>query len=75
MNFPVTMTSTARSLEMLEDKKLHLSFIIETYGSQKNSADSEIVRAILLKDDYMPALQSMLQQHCADQHVRRRRQC
>ncbi|KAG7376077.1 CDK5 regulatory subunit associated protein 1 [Phytophthora pseudosyringae] len=57
MNFP----SNVRSLEELEDEELEQqqqrlrSFFIETYGCQMNSADSEIVRAILLEDGYIPA--------------------
>ncbi|CAI5741893.1 unnamed protein product [Hyaloperonospora brassicae] len=57
MNFPVPMLGTVRSLEELADEQLRQrrSFIIETYGCQMNSADSEIVRAILLRDGYVPA--------------------
>ncbi|GAB9468451.1 Cdk5 regulatory subunit-associated protein 1 [Globisporangium polare] len=62
MNFPAT--GAIRSLEELEDEQLqHESennaqrkFFIETYGCQMNSADSEIVRAILLEHRYTPAL-------------------
>lgn len=55
MNFPAI-----RSLEELEDEQfLHENqqrkFFIETYGCQMNSADSEIVRAILLENQYTPA--------------------
>ncbi|KAF1784976.1 Methylthiotransferase/radical SAM-type protein [Phytophthora cactorum] len=56
MNFPVAPTNV-RSLEELEEQQtmLHRSFFIETYGCQMNSADSEIVRAILLEGGYTPA--------------------
>ncbi|CEG38912.1 cdk5 regulatory subunit-associated protein 1 [Plasmopara halstedii] len=50
MNIP----SPIRSLEEIE--KTHTcSFFIETYGCQMNQADSDIVRAILLKHGYTPA--------------------
>lgn len=53
MNFP----SSVQSLEEIEkqQEKICRSFYIETYGCQMNSADSEIVRAIFLKDGYTPA--------------------
>ncbi|KAK1946418.1 CDK5 regulatory subunit-associated protein 1 [Phytophthora citrophthora] len=55
MNFPVP-PSTVRSLEDLdEQQQRQRSFFIETYGCQMNSADSEIVRAILLEGGYAPA--------------------
>ncbi|GMF34138.1 unnamed protein product [Phytophthora lilii] len=57
MNFPVPPDSV-RSLEELEEQQQqqrHRSFFIETYGCQMNSADSEIVRAILLEDGYTTA--------------------
>lgn len=57
MNFPVAPT-TVRSLEELEEENQTMcrrSFFIETYGCQMNSADSEIVRAILLESGYTSA--------------------
>lgn len=57
MNFPVA-PSSVRSLEELEEQAQEArvcSFFIETYGCQMNSADSEIVRAILLEGGYSPA--------------------
>ncbi|KAG1710376.1 hypothetical protein DVH05_017378 [Phytophthora capsici] len=55
MNFPVP-PSTVRSLEDLDElQQRQRSFFIETYGCQMNSADSEIVRAILLDGGYTPA--------------------
>ncbi|ETP52314.1 hypothetical protein F442_02620 [Phytophthora nicotianae P10297] len=56
MNFPVPPTNM-RSLEELEEEQTlrRRSFFIETYGCQMNSADSEIVRAILLDNGYTPA--------------------
>lgn len=51
MNFPTAV----RSLEELEEQAVPRSFYIETYGCQMNSADSEIVRAILLEHRYVPA--------------------
>ncbi|KAH7468452.1 hypothetical protein KRP22_012089 [Phytophthora ramorum] len=51
MNFP----SNVRSLQELEEMAPRRSFFIETYGCQMNSADSEIVRAILLEGGYAPA--------------------
>ncbi|RLN93288.1 hypothetical protein BBJ28_00007903 [Nothophytophthora sp. Chile5] len=54
MNFPAAM-SDVRALEELEPRR---SFFVETYGCQMNSADSEIVRAILLADGYEPAASS-----------------
>ncbi|TMW67745.1 hypothetical protein Poli38472_007417 [Pythium oligandrum] len=54
MNFPANQT--IRSLEELEqEQNRKRSFFIETYGCQMNSADSEIVRAILLESGYEPA--------------------
>ncbi|DAZ99009.1 TPA: hypothetical protein N0F65_011264 [Lagenidium giganteum] len=54
MSFP--MHESVRSLEELEAAaNAERSFYIETYGCQMNSADSEIVRAILLEDGYQPA--------------------
>ncbi|KAF1315737.1 Cdk5 regulatory subunit-associated protein 1, partial [Globisporangium splendens] len=56
MNFPAT--GTIRSLEELEEEaqqQQKRKFFIETYGCQMNSADSEIVRAILLENKYEPA--------------------
>lgn len=60
MNFPTP--GAIRSLEELEDEQLQhennnaqRKFFIETYGCQMNSADSEIVRAILLDHQYTPA--------------------
>ncbi|KAJ0408647.1 hypothetical protein ATCC90586_006348 [Pythium insidiosum] len=57
MNFPAN--TRVRTLEELEAAAATSaktpSFFIETYGCQMNSADSEIVRAILLKNGYTPA--------------------
>ena len=55
VNFSVTTTSVARYLKTLKDKHQRRYIIIETYDCQMNSASSEIVRAVLLKDSYMPA--------------------
>ncbi|KAF4321517.1 hypothetical protein BBO99_00001030 [Phytophthora kernoviae] len=55
MNFPVA-PNRIRSLEEMEmEQQEQRSFFIETYGCQMNSADSEIVRAILLEGGYAPA--------------------
>ncbi|RLN48529.1 hypothetical protein BBJ29_007407 [Phytophthora kernoviae] len=55
MNFPVA-PNRIRSLEEMEmEQQEQCSFFIETYGCQMNSADSEIVRAILLEGGYAPA--------------------
>lgn len=57
MNFPAH--GNVRSLEEMEEEAAanatQRSFFIETYGCQMNSADSEIVRAILLENQYTPA--------------------
>lgn len=55
MSFPAP--ENVRSLEELEDdaQAAQRTFFIETYGCQMNSADSEIVRAILLENRYAPA--------------------
>ncbi|KAG6622376.1 CDK5 regulatory subunit-associated protein 1 [Phytophthora cinnamomi] len=57
MNFPVAPSSvrSLEELEELEEQAPRRSFFIETYGCQMNSADSEIVRAILLEGGYTPA--------------------
>ncbi|CAI5735923.1 unnamed protein product [Peronospora farinosa] len=55
MNFPMRSLEELEEMQQQQPQRQRRSFFIETYGCQMNSADSEIVRAILLKHGYIPA--------------------